>query len=308
MMGVDDTGPVPASAIRLFDHREFDIGALVDVKAAAGQTISVVLPARDEATTVGGIVERLRSALVDDAALVDDVLVVDDRSVDATAAVARDAGARVVRSVDVLPEVGMRAGKGEALWKGVAASTGSLVAFCDADLRDFDPRFVVGLVGPLLLHDDICFVKAFYDRPLDGSPRGGGRVTELMARPLVSALFPSLATIVQPLAGEFAGRRDVLESVPFVEGYGVDLGLLVDVARTCGVESIAQVDLGVRVHRNRPLSELGPMATAILLLALDRAGVPAPRDVILRTPERGEVGVSFGERPPLRQVLDRHAP
>ena len=307
-MGVDDTGLVTASAIRLFDHRDFEVDRLVAAKRDGGHTISVVLPARDEATTVGGIVERLRSALVDDAPLVDEVLVVDDRSVDATAAVARNAGARVVRSVDVLPEVGVRAGKGEALWKGVAASTGSLVAFCDADLRDFDPRFVVGLVGPLLLHDDVSFVKAFYDRPLDGSPRGGGRVTELMARPLVSSLFPSLTSIVQPLAGEFAGRRPVLESVPFVEGYGVDLALLIDIARTYGVESIAQVDLGVRAHRNRPLSELGPMATTILLMALDRAGVDAPREAVLRTPERGEVGVSFGERPPLRQVLDRHAP
>lgn len=306
-MGVDDTGDVPPPAIRLFDHREFDVGALVDAKASGGQTISVVLPARDEATTVGGIVERVRSSLVDDVALVDEVLVVDDRSVDATAAVARDAGARVVRAADVLPEVGARSGKGEALWKGLAASSGSLVAFCDADLRDFDPRFVVGLVGPLLRHDDVCFVKAFYDRPLDGSPRGGGRVTELMARPLVSSLFPALAPVVQPLAGEFAGRRSVLESVPFVDGYGVDLGLLIDIARSCGVESIAQVDLGVRVHRNRGLSELGPMATAILLMALDRAGVAAPHDVVLRTPERGDVAVSFGERPPLRQVLDASA-
>lgn len=295
-----------ASAIRLFDHGAFAADALVEAKR--GRTVSVVLPARDEASTVGGIVERICDALVAAVALVDEVLVVDDRSSDGTAEVARDAGARVVRSVDVLPELGGRAGKGEALWKGLAASTGDLVAFCDADLRDFDPRFVVGLVGPLLVHDDVRFVKAFYDRPLDGSPRGGGRVTELMARPLIAALFPELTPIVQPLAGEFAAPRDVLESVPFVGGYGVDLALLVDVARAYGVESIAQVDLGVRVHRNRPLSELGPMATAILLMALDRAGMHVPDDAVLRTPEHGAVAVSFDERPPLGQVLGDRAP
>jgi glucosyl-3-phosphoglycerate synthase len=305
-LGVDDTGEVTASAIRLFDHREFDVDALVEAKGDT--TISVVLPARDEASTVGGIVARLRASLVDAAALVDEVLVVDDRSVDATAAVARDAGARVVRAADVLPAHGVRSGKGEALWKGVAASSGALVAFCDADLRDFDPRFVVGLVGPLLLHDDVAFVKAFYDRPLDGAPRGGGRVTELMARPLVAALFPDLAAIVQPLAGEFAARRDVLEAVPFVEGYGVDLALLIDIARAYGAASISQVDLGVRVHRNRPLSELGPMATAILLMALDRAGLDGPHEAELHTPEHGDVVVSFGERPPLKQVLGSPAP
>lgn len=285
----------------MFDHAEFDAAALVDAKA--GRSLSVVLPARDEATTVGGIVERLRSALVDAVPLVDEVLVVDDRSTDGTGEVARGAGARVVRSVDVLPDHGARAGKGEALWKGLAASTGDLVAFCDADLRDFDPRFVVGLLGPLLVHDDVRFVKAFYERPLDGAPRGGGRVTELMARPLIAALFPALVPIVQPLAGEFAAPRAVLESVPFVEGYGVDLGLLIDVASTFGAASIAQVDLGVRVHRNRPLSDLGPMATQILLMALHRAGVDAPASAQLRTPERGEVTVSFGERPPLRDAL-----
>ena len=172
----------------MFDHAEFDAAALVDAKA--GRSLSVVLPARDEATTVGGIVERLRSALVDAVPLVDEVLVVDDRSTDGTGEVARGAGARVVRSVDVLPDHGARAGKGEALWKGLAASTGDLVAFCDADLRDFDPRFVVGLIGPLLVHDDVRFVKAFYERPLDG-----GTINSAIVRPSASSrLYPNVCS------------------------------------------------------------------------------------------------------------------
>ena len=289
-----------ATAIRMYRHTDFSVDGLVAAKA--GRTVSVVLPARDEEPTVGGIVAAIRDALAP--GLVDEVVVVDDGSSDATASAASEAGARVVASSSVLPECGRRTGKGEALWKGVAASTGDLVAFCDADLRDFDPRFVVGLLGPLLLHpDEVRFVKAFYERPLDGSPRGGGRVTELMARPLISVLFPDLSPIVQPLAGEFAAPRAVLETLPFAEGYGVDLGLLVDVCRAFGPSAISQVDLGVRVHRNRPLSELGPMATAILLMALERAGVSGvPSSAVLSTPESGDVSVRHGERPPLVEV------
>ena len=291
---------VTATAIRMYRHSEFAVDELVTAKA--GRTVSVVLPARDEESTVGGIVAAIRASLAP--GLVDEVLVVDDGSSDSTALSASAAGARVVAASSVLPECGRRTGKGEALWKGVAASTGDVVAFCDADLRDFDPRFVVGLLGPLLLHPgEVRFVKAFYERPLDGSPRGGGRVTELMARPLISVLFPDLVPIVQPLAGEFAAPRAVLESLPFVEGYGVDLALLVDVCRAFGPAAIAQVDLGVRVHRNRPLSELGPMAATILLMALDRAGVPdLPRSAVLSSPEVGDVTVGFGQRPPLVEV------
>lgn len=290
-------------AIRIAHHRDFEPVALVAAKA--GRQVTVCLPARDEERTVGGIVAALRRDLVDAVPLVDEVLVVDDSSVDRTAAAAAGAGARVVRAADVLPELGRRAGKGEALWKGVAAATGDVIAFCDADLRDFDTRFVVGLVGPLLTDPATRFVKAFYERGIDGHPRGGGRVTELVARPVLAALFPELAPIVQPLAGEFAATREVLESLPFVEGYGVDIGLLLDVAASYGVESIAQVDLGVRVHRNRPLDELAPMATAVLLTALARAGIDAPRDLVLAAPGVRPVPVQVGERPPLRTVTTR---
>jgi glucosyl-3-phosphoglycerate synthase len=242
---------------------------------------------------VGPIVERISKRLVDQHPLVDEILVVDDASTDETARIAADAGALVVP--------GEGRGKGEALWTAVGHASGDLLAFCDADVRDFNPRFVVGLVGPLLRHDDCRFVKAFYERPTDGGARGGGRVTELMARPLIATLFPELSHIVQPLAGEFAAPRAVLEAVPFVEGYGVDIGLLVDVSRAHGVDAVAQVDLGVRVHRNRPLDDLGPMATVILLTALQRAGIDAPTSVELRPPEGSPVQVWFGERPPLNR-------
>jgi glucosyl-3-phosphoglycerate synthase len=286
--------------VRRFHHRDFDAARLVDVKE--GRRISVVLPARDEESTVGPIVERIRRQLVERHGLVDEVLVVDDRSTDRTSQQAAAAGARVVRAADVLPQAGSGGGKGDALWKGTAAATGDVLAFCDADVRDFNPRFVIGLVGPLLLEPGIEFVKAFYERPLDRMPRGGGRVTELTARPLIALLFPHLAPIVQPLAGEFAARRELLESLPFVQGYGVDLGLLIDVAARYGVEAIAQVDLGLRVHRNRPLDELAPMATVVVQTALARAGVTVPAEVALQIPERGPVPVQWGERPPLRSV------
>ena len=279
------------------DARDLDVDDLVAAKAASAITTAICLPARDEAATIGAIVARLVGH-----PLVDEVLVVDDYSTDDTAAAATAQGATVVRAAEVLPEHGSGPGKGQALWKAVASTTGDLVAFCDADVRDFDERFVVGLLGPLLLDADVAFVKAYYQRPGDGHPRGGGRVTELVARPLLHLLFPDLAGVVQPLAGEFAGRRDVLQQVPFVEGYGVDLGLLVDITRAVGPERIVQVDLGRRIHRNRPLHELGPMATVVLQTALRRAGVHVPADVLLDRPDDDAVLVRWRERPPLASL------
>ncbi len=230
--------------------------------------VSVCLPARNEEATVGPIVAAIVRELVDGRGVVDEVVVVDDGSTDATAAEAASAGAVVAAADDVLPELGPGTGKGEALWKALHVATGDVLVFCDADLRDFDPAFVTGLLGPMAADDRIGFVKGFYDRPV-----GGGRVTELVARPMIGLFFPELAAIRQPLGGEFAGRREVLERVPFVQGYGVDLGLLVDVAARFGLESIAQADLGVRTHRNRSLEELGAQATDVLRVALLRAGV-----------------------------------
>jgi len=293
---------VPAAATPTFHHGDFGAADLLEAKA--GRTISVCLPARDEEATVGAIVSTLRRQLVERIPLVDEVLVVDDRSTDTTAQVAADAGARVVSTVDLLPECGPGGGKGDALWKSLFASTGDLVVWCDADVRNFGPRFVVGLLGPLLTRSDVVFSKGYYERPLDGAAVGGGRVTELVARPLISLLFPQLASIVQPLAGEYAGRRDVLEELPFVEGYGVDLALLVDAARRHGTRAIAQVDLGVRVHRNRPVDELAPQAMAILQTALDRAGVERRREwsSLLVRPGLDPVEVGVAERPPLVDI------
>jgi glucosyl-3-phosphoglycerate synthase len=284
---------VMAGQLRSFHHRDFDAAALVAAKR--GRRVSVCLPARDEEATVGPIVARVRCQLVERVPLVDEIVVVDDGSRDRTATCAADAGARVVPT-------DTDGGKGGALQTAVAAATGDLLVFCDADVRDFNPRFVVGLAGPLLLHDDVDFVKGFYERNLDRQPRGGGRVTQLVARPLLTLLFPELAGVVQPLAGEFGARRWLLERLPFVEGYGVDIGLLIDAARTVGVARMAQVDLGVRVHRNRPLAELGPMATVVLQTALRRARVPVPEAVVLRSPDAGDAVVTYRERPPLAVV------
>ena len=290
---------IAAVTVRRLDHRDFDVAALASGRRAS---TSVCLPARNEAETVGAIVEKIAAH-----PLVDEVVVVDDHSQDGTGDAAAAAGALVVRAADVLPEHGSGPGKGQALWKAVATSTGHLVAFCDADLRDFKPHFVTGLLGPLLADDSIAFLKAFYRRSgPEGQPRGGGRVTELVARPLLTLLFPEIADVVQPLAGEFSARRDVFEQLPFVDGYGVDVGLLIDAARTCGVERLAQVDLGLRTHRNRPLDELGPMATIVAMTILRRAGIDAvPADVVLDQPDLLAVPVHYSERPPLGTVLRR---
>lgn len=274
---------------RLFSASDFAAAELAAAKGA--RFVSVCLPARDEAETIGAIVATIRRELVDAVALVDEVLVVDDGSVDGTATTAAGAGASVVAVADVLPGSGPGQGKGNALWKALGAAKGDLLVFCDADVRDFDAAFVTGLLGPLLVDPQVGFVKGFYERPLDGVPGAGGRVTELVARPALALLFPELASVVQPLAGEFAARREVLERVPFVEGYGVDLGLLVDVVARFGPEVLAQVDLGTRVHRNRPLAELAPEALVVLRTALSRAGVTV----------RSAAG-SSGERPPILEV------
>ena len=266
-----------APIVRSWHHAEFSEARLRAAKR--GRSISVCLPARDEAATIGPIVRVCR-----DVRLVDEVVVVDDGSTDDTRVVALAAGARVVAAADVLPECGPGSGKGEALWKSIHAAHGDLIVWCDADVRNFAPRFVVGLVGPLLTTDDVSLVKGFYDRPLDGRPGEGGRVTELVARPLISLLFPHLAPVLQPLGGECAGRREVLEQLPFVQGYGVDLALLVDVAERFGLDVMAQVDLGVRVHRNRPLAELAPQAEAIIATALSRAGLAVKVEVEARPP------------------------
>ena len=277
-------------------------------KLAAGSTVSVCLPARDEEATIGAIVEEIRGRLGGPDGLVDEIVVVDDGSLDGTGAVARAAGARVVAEREILPEAGPGSGKGNALWKSLHECTGDLVCWIDADLRNFESHFVTRLLEPLLTQPDVCFVKAYYHRSYAGAPTGGGRVTELVARPVLSLLFPKLADIVQPLGGEYAGRRDALELLPFVEGWGVEIGLLIDIIERFGRDAVAQVDLGVREHRNRPLAELGPQALAILATGLRRAGLietNAPFVELLRGAADGTVDavpVEVRERPPIATI------
>ena len=244
--------------VRSFDSREFRLADVVARKRSAGVRIAVCLPARDEEATVGDVVATIPDELVDD------IVVVDDGSTDRTATVAAAAGARVV-SIEA-------AGKGAAMRRGLAETTGEILVYLDADVRNFEQHFVTGLVGPLLTHDDIALVKGFYLRPTADGPEGGGRVTELVAKPLLRLLFPELACFGQPLAGEVAARRELLEKLGFAEGYAVDLALLIDAASVAGAARLAQVDLGARVHRNRPLSQLAPQAEAIIAAALERAG------------------------------------
>jgi glucosyl-3-phosphoglycerate synthase len=289
-----------AAILRTFHHAQFDARALADAKA--GRTVSVCLPARNEAATVGAIVTAIRTSLVDGPGLVDEIVVVDDHSDDATAEVAAAAGARVISAAHVLPDHGHGHGKGAALWRSLYECDGDLVAWCDADLVDFEPHFVLGLLGPLLTHPDIDFVKGFYERPSSDAGDRGGRVTELVARPALALLFPQLTSIVQPLGGEYAGRRELLEQLPFVEGYGVDIALLIDIATEFGTDVIAQVDLGTRRHRNRPLDELSPQATAILQTVLQRAGRAVPSRATLVRPGLEPVEVVSTELPPLVDV------
>lgn len=279
--------------LRSTHHRDYPAAYLAGLKG--GRRISVCLPARDEAATVAAIVGSVQAHLVEAVALVDEILVVDDGSRDATGQEAARAGATVVTAGEVLAEEGGGHGKGQALWRAVARAQGDLLVFCDADVANFAPHFVTGLLGPLLVDDDVALVKGCYQRPLHGAPGEGGRVTELVAKPIIAMLFPHLAGILQPLAGESAGRREVLEQVPFVHGYGVELGLLVDVAARCGVPSLAQVDLGIRLHRNRPLADLAGQASAVLEVALARAGWHAPG-------VRGRAMLAPPEQPPLVQV------
>lgn len=291
--------------IRTFHLHQFDRRQLA---AAKGDVrISVCLPARNEEATVGPIVTALHRQLMELVPLIDEILVIDDHSTDATARVAASAGARVVDASSVLTGHGDGHGKGEALWKSLHEATGDLVVWCDADVRDFDVRFVVGLVGPLIVDPTVDFVKGFYERPVRAGV-GGGRVTELTARPLLSMFFPELTGIVQPLAGEYAGRRSVLERLPFVVGYGVDVALLIDVSRARGISALAQVDLGVRHHRNRTLDELGPQALAVAQAILGRAGVISSQATSLLRPGAPPVTVAVFERPPLIDIEGYPAP
>ncbi|MFI6639583.1 glucosyl-3-phosphoglycerate synthase [Streptomyces sp. NPDC050504] len=284
--------------------------SLGDLMAAKrGTKISVVLPALNEEETVGEIVGTIRRELVDAVPLVDELVVIDSGSTDRTSEVAAAAGARVVHRDAILPALPAVPGKGEVLWRSLLVTTGDVVAFVDADLKDFSADFVSGIVGPLLTDPDVSFVKAMYDRPFGAAAGQGGRVTELVARPLLNLHWPRLAGFVQPLGGEYAARRELLEQLPFPVGYGVELGLLVDALHTVGLDALAQVDVGVRIHRHQDSQALGRMAAAIYRTAqlrLSRGHLVRPA---LTQFERGEDGfvprthaVDTEERPPMREV------
>ncbi|MYV51888.1 glucosyl-3-phosphoglycerate synthase [Streptomyces sp. SID3212] len=299
---------------------------LLAAKAARGTTVSVVLPALDEEGTVGGIVSVIRRELMEKAPLVDELVVIDSGSSDATAKVAEEAGARVVRRDDILPRLPALPGKGEVLWRSLLVTGGDVVCFVDADLREFSADFVTGIVGPLLTEPDVQLVKAMYDRPLaaPGASVGqGGRVTELVARPLLNLHWPRLAGFVQPLGGEYAARRTLLERLPFPVGYGVELGLLVDALHCVGLDALGQVDVGTRLHRHQDDRALGRMAAAIYRTAqlrMPRAQVGTQLGAHLGAQlvrpeltqfERGESGfeprtyaVDTEERPPMREIAE----
>lgn len=243
-------------------------------EAKAGRTVSVVLPALNEENTVGSVIDSISPLVRESGGLVDELIVLDSGSTDDTEIRAIAAGARVVSREQALPEVPVRPGKGEALWRSLAATSGDVVVFIDSDLINPHPMFVPWLIAPLLTHDGIHLVKSFYRRPLAGADAGGGRVTELVARPLLAALRPELGSILQPLGGEYAASRELLTSLPFAPGYGVEIGLLVDTFDRLGPDAIAQVNLGVRAHRNRPLDELGAMSRQVIATLLSRCGIP----------------------------------
>ena len=266
--------------IRTLHYQDFSsMMVLENAKAEKGLRISVVIPALNEAATIGGIVSYIQKQFVERHAFVDEIIVMDGESEDETTRIAADAGATVYSLDQIGPSVPQR-GKGVALWKSQFVSSGDIVLFIDSDILDFDERFIYGLAGPLLQDDALYLVKAFYRRPLilgDGRfENQGGRVTEIMVRPILCALIPELASIFQPLAGEYALRRTIMEKMPFWSGYGVEIGLLFDTYFSHGLDRIAQVDMEQRCHRNRSVSELGKMSFGILQVifsCLARQGV-----------------------------------
>jgi glucosyl-3-phosphoglycerate synthase len=301
--------------------QDWPLDRLLAAKRQQGATISVVIPARNEERTVAAVVGAISRALVEEIPLVDELVVMDSDSTDATAQVAASAGAVVHRTADVSPAAGSFPGKGEALWKSLLVTAGDVVVFVDADLTSWGPHFVSGLLGPLLEIPEVQLVKGFYTRVLtetDGSTSTeGGRVTELVARPLISLWWPGLAGVVQPLAGEWAARRSLMESLPIPVGYGVELATLMDTTARYGLDAVAQVDLGSRAHRHQANHDLALMAAELLVVAERRRQIPAlPAEAELQQFVRDESGqarlvtrsIPVTERPPAATVRRERAP
>jgi len=261
-----------------------DLDQLMALKEKQGSTISLALPALNEEETVGKVISTIKNALMDQVPLLDEILLIDSNSTDRTRQIAEAIGIPVFIHQHLLPECGVRFGKGEALWKSLLVTKGDIIAWIDTDIVNIHPRFVYGILGPLLLNRNIQFVKGFYRRPLKVGNKmqagGGGRVTELTARPLLNLFYPELSGVIQPLSGEYAGRRESLEKAVFFSGYGVETGLLIDIFEQHGLRSIAQVDLEERIHHNQELEALSKMSFAIIQTVLRKLETRYERAII----------------------------
>lgn len=286
------------SMIRSFELSECTTDSVVAAKA--GRTVSLCIPCRDEAATIGPLVSAIRHELIERAPLVDELIVLDDRSTDETAAVAATAGGTVVPIDDVHARFGEGHGKGNALWTSLAASTGDFVVWLDGDITSFEPHWISRLLAPMLDDESVALVKAVSNRPTQMG--GGGRTTELVTRPLLSLYYPELTALHQPLAGEYAGRRDVLEQLPFVQGWGVEIAMLIDLARRNGPGSIAQIDVGTREHRHRSLHALSVQAAEVMATMLARVpegSLLVHDSTALCRADGSVVPLNLSERPPL---------
>ena len=293
--------------IRSYHHSDFPLELLLEHKRGA---ITAMLPTREVADTIGAIIERLNSLHP----LIDQILVVDAASEDGTADIASGLGAEAHQESELLPEFGQVLGKGDAMWRALSVTRGDLVVYLDSDTRDFSPHFATGMLGPLMLDSDVDWLKGTFRRPFTmktGERRAGdgGRVTELAARPLLSAFYPELAGFSQPLAGETSARRDLLEQIPFATGYAVEMTMLLDVRDAVGVERMAEVDLEERLNYHQPLPKLGPMAYAVLRVVLERlrrdGRLLDDHAPPLQTADGQLIQVELVERPPYASVRAR---
>jgi glucosyl-3-phosphoglycerate synthase len=305
---------------RTFHHSEFqDIKHLVELKKKLGLSISLCFPTLNEEKTIGKSIILMKSELVDRYPLLDEIAVIDSGSTDNTLSIAKEFGASTYLAADHLKEEGEKKGKGENLWKALYLLKGDIIVYVDADISNIHHRFVYGLVAPMLTNPDIRFVKAFYNRPFKSSagitPSGGGRVTEVLTRPLFSQFYPELTGIIQPLSGEYAGYRDILEKIPFPIGYGVETAMLIDIYEQWGLDVMAQTNLDLRIHRNQHISSLGKMSFGIMQTFWTRLcqykGVQqiSPESLILRQMQLNgekadliETEIKEFERKPMNQV------
>lgn len=303
-----------ALMIKQFHHSDFlPIKGICEKKQESGTAISLVIPAYNEASTIGDIISKTKRELMDKRPLLDEIVVMDGDSDDGTARCARDSGADVYR-VSELGDKNIPHGKGTALWKSFLVTRGDIVVCIDADIKNFDIRFVYGLIAPLLLDSTLSFVKGYYKRPLIVDEvtldNHGGRVTEILVRPMLSAFYPDLTGFIQPLAGEYSFRRDVCTQMSFFSGYGVEIGLILDIYRSLGLSSFAQVDMDIRYHRNRSVTDLGKMAFGILQVILKKLeedkkvsfSAPVNKSLISYSPQGWEETiVDQTELPPIIQ-------